>query len=104
MNHNFNLPRKAIQRITEEKKDLLLRLDFPSCFDHRRDILILTDEDSGIVWGTAKIAKMYWSKNFTKFLMKHYKSIAHVQGRFVSYIHRKQGFFILQVYSCQRFK
>lgn len=103
MNHNFNLPRKAIQSIVKENKPLLLRLDFPSNFDHRRDILILTDEDSGIVWGTAKLAGAYWRKNFIKFLIKHHNEIAHVQGSYISYLHRKQGFFVLQVYSYMKF-
>ena len=104
MNQNFNLPKKSIAAIVTDNKPLLLRLDFPSNFDYRRDVLILTDEESGIVWGTAKLAGAYWRKDFIKFLIKHYSEIAHVQGSLLSYFGRKQGFFVMQVYSYQMYK
>lgn len=104
MNHNFNLPKKSIAAIVKDNKPLLLRLDFPSNFDYRRDVLILTDEDSGIVWGTVKVATCTWHKDFFSFLIKHRKLIAHVQGSLLSYFGRKQGFFVMQVYSYQMFR
>ena len=104
MNHILSLPEKNIKNLAERDKVLLVMQKFPSNFNHKRDVFILENEDSGLIYGTVKIARIYWREKFIHFMLKFSRDIAFIDGSLWSYLTSKKGFYVFQCYSLTAYK
>lgn len=104
MNHIIKLPKKAIENIFEKKNELFILKYFPSNFDHKRDSLIVEEEETGLIHGTMKIDSVYRNNSILKTLLQFHRQIAYIRGDFLSYIGRKRGYYVFHVYSVIRYK
>ena len=104
MNHIISLPLKNIENIIREHKELLVLKKYPGTFNHKKDVLLLEDEETGLIYGTLRVAGTFWSNNILKLVIKFWKSIAYIDGNFLTYLHNKKGFYVFQIYSYQLYK
>lgn len=104
MNQILSLPEKSIKRIVEQNKVLLVLKKYPSNFNHKKDVFIIEEETTGQIFGTIKVAGVYWRKQFFRFLLRWATHVAFIDGSLTSYMFSKKGFYVFQCYSYVAYK
>lgn len=104
MNAILTMSEKQISKIANDNKVLFVLKEYPSNFNHKRDVLIVEREGTSLIYGSIKVRNVCWRRGFFRFLWRWSKYVAFVSGSAFDYVFDKKGFYIFECYSYHAFK
>lgn len=99
MNKTLLLPTKAIQKIVNHGKAIIIIKDFPPDFSTKKDSLLIYNLDTGEYYGTFRVRFVGRGRLFLLFFFYYLHYIAFIQGSVFNYLKPKSKYIIVELYS-----
>lgn len=103
MNAIITLPSASIQKINDEKKDILILNAYPCHFDVKKGRLLISKEESGVVVGTLKIMSAFQCTKFIRVWWRLRKRIAHKDDGWFYYAFLCKKYFLFEIDNIQMY-